>query len=341
MDDLLARMNAAATQAISAAQKEQPAAETAATEPATEAAEAPAQEEAAQLDGADDSGSAPAEGGVDDAGEATEASAETPAEASAAETKDIADEILSVRKAANRRVLAAEKRVAALEAELKQLRASPNTSSDEARKQIVEDVFNKLRRSPARFFEEHGHKFQDFIDAAIREGESRNSPLGAEFDELRDEMRALRAEREEMRKQRELEERKVNEGRAKNQFLSMVKKTEFPTLFAMFQGSEDRLYAEAVQVAEAHQHQHGEAPSAHAIIKYLESQYAERIKRATGSSSAAPAAEAKKPTAPKTLTTKAVSESRGAGKPFGQLGRDEQRDALLKAVAQASSRTAN
>jgi hypothetical protein len=164
----------------------------------------------------------------------------------------------------------------------------------------------------------------------MREGS--NDQSFGELDDVRKEIAELRREREEAAAERQamLQQRQLSE--ARHEFLSQVKKTEFPALFNMFSDDTEALWEEAIRVAERHEERYGEAPEDIEVIRALEKKYAERVKRFGGTvASKAEAPAAKKPAA-KTLSTKAASETRTAGKPFGQLSADEQKAALLAAV---------
>jgi len=127
-----------------------------------------------------------------------------------------------------------------------------------------------------------------------------------------------------------MQERQLQD--ARQEFLLQVKKSEFPTLFNMFSDDTEALWEEAIRMAERHEERYGEPPEDMDVIRALEKKYADRLKRfGAPSPTKAEVAAGKKPGA-KTLSTKAASEQRTAGKPFGQLSRDEQKAALLAAV---------
>ena len=318
-DDLYARMQAAAKAAIeTSAPAEEAPAEASAEEPAAlEASEAPAADEQ------------PVEAEAQ-AGEEPEApAAEEPAE-EAEEQPDVADQILAVRQAAERRVRQAEARARELEAKLEKADERVNMS----RKEVVEDIFRKLRRAPARTFKEFGFDFQELIDAGMREGQAHDGTF-SEIDEVKQQIRELQKEREELRAQKEEQQQRQMLQEARREFLGQVSERDFPTLFNLFQDDPEPLWIEAQRLAELHEEQHGEAPDDRAVIRHLESKYKARLDRLSGK--AAPAAAtstpaAKKPAGAKTISTKAASETRTAGKPFGQLSADEQKAALLAAV---------
>lgn len=328
-EDLYARMQAAAKAAI----------ETSA--PAEEAApEAPA-EETATLEASD----APAadEQPVEAEAQAGEETAEAAPEETEEETEeaqpDIADQILAVRQAAERRVRQAEVRARELEAKLEKADERVNMS----RKEVVEDIFRKLRRAPARTFKEFGFDFQELIDAGMREGQFHDGTF-SEIDEVKQQIRELQKEREELRAQKEEQQQRQMLQEARREFLGQVSEREYPTLFNMFQDDPEPLWIEAQRIAELHEEQHGEAPDDRAVIRHLEAKYKARLERLSGK--AAPAAAtstpaAKKPAGAKTISTKAASETRTAGKPFGQLSAEEQRAALVAAVNKSKQAATN
>lgn len=328
-DDLYARMQAAAKAAI----------ETSA--PAEEAApEAPA-EETATLEASD----APAadEQPVEAEAQAGEENAEAAPEETEEETEeaqpDVADQILAVRQAAERRVRQAEARARELEAKLEKADERVNMS----RKEVVEDIFRKLRRAPARTFKEFGFDFQELIDAGMREGQFHDGTF-SEIDEVKQQIRELQKEREELRAQKEEQQQRQMLQEARREFLGQVSEREYPTLFNMFQDDPEPLWIEAQRIAELHEEQHGEAPDDRAVIRHLEAKYKARLERLSGK--AAPAAAtstpaAKKPAGAKTISTKAASETRTAGKPFGQLSAEEQRAALVAAVNKSKQAATN
>lgn len=324
-DDIVAKMKAAADAAIQSAT---PAEEEAPAEEVTETTLAAKDEEAGEA--------AEAAEGTEDGPEETEAPAEE--EEEVPPTRDIAEEILAVRQAADRRIRQAEARARELEAKLEKAQETVDMS----KKQLVDELFRKLRRAPARTFKEYGFDFQDLIDAGMREGQFHDAPF-SEIDELKQQMSELRQERERM--QREHEERQHAQmlQQARQQFLGEVSAERFPTLFNLFQDDPEPLWQEAQRIAERHEEQHGEAPDDIDVIRHLESKYKTRLERLNGKVTAAPAGTPNPPKkgAPKTITTKAASETRTAGKPFGQLSSDEQKAALLAAVKKATSQATN
>lgn len=323
-DDLYARMQAAANEAIKSATPpeadeapvEEPATEAPAEEPAPDGAEAPPDTEPVEA-------------------EASEAEDEEETDAPEA---DIAAEILQVRQAAERRVRAAEAKVRDLEAKL----AKSDEKVHHTQKQVIDDLFKKLRRAPARTFKEFGYEFQDLIDAGMREGQFHEGPF-SEIDEVREEIKALREERERMRQEAEERQAQSQLAEARTSFLRQVSKDKFPTLFSLFEDDVDSLWQEAISVAEAHESQHGEQPEDLAVIQYLEAKYKKKLAKMGVSHAATPAASPApmKKGSPKTISTKAASETRTAGKPFGQLNADEQKAALLAAVKKATSQATN
>jgi hypothetical protein len=312
-EDLVAKMKAAASSAIAEADA---AAETAAPEPEA-TVEEPAADETPAVEAEEES--------VEADGETVEQEAET-GEPEADEQPDYAEQVLAVRKQAEARVRKAENYARQLEEKLQYAAKY----IEHSRKEVAEDIFKKLRRAPARTFKEFGFDFQELIDAGMREGS--NDQSFGELDDVRKEIAELRREREEAAAERQamLQQRQLSE--ARHEFLSQVKKTEFPALFNMFSDDTEALWEEAIRVAERHEERYGEAPEDIEVIRALEKKYAERVKRFGGTvASKAEAPAAKKPAA-KTLSTKAASETRTAGKPFGQLSADEQKAALLAAV---------
>lgn len=312
-EDLVAKMKAAASSAIAEADA---AAETAAPEPEA-TVEDPAADETTAVEAEEESVEA----------EAAEAEPEAGAdEVEADEQPDYAEQVLAVRKQAEARVRKAENYARQLEEKLQYAAKY----IEHSKKEVAEDIFKKLRRAPARTFKEFGFDFQELIDAGMREGS--NDQSFGELDDVRKEIAELRREREEAAAERQamLQQRQLSD--ARHEFLSQVKKTEFPALFNMFSDDTEALWEEAIRVAERHEERYGEAPEDIEVIRALEKKYAERVKRFGGTvASKAEAPAAKKPAA-KTLSTKAASETRTAGKPFGQLSADEQKAALLAAV---------
>lgn len=312
-DDLVAKMRAAASSAIA---ESEVAAEASAPEPEATVAEPEATPDAPAVEAEEETIEA----------EAAEGEPEAEAEEPEAEQPDYAEQVLAIRKQAEARVRKAETYARQLEEKLQYAAKY----IEQSKKEVAEDIFKKLRRAPARTFKEFGFDFQDLIDAGMREGS--NDQSFGELDEVRKEIAELRREREEAMQERQMamQERQLHE--ARHEFLSQVKKTEFPTLFNMFSDDTEALWEEAIRVAERHEEKYGEAPEDIEVIRALERKYAERVKRFGGTvATKAEAPAAKKPAA-KTLSTKAASETRTAGKPFGQLSADEQKAALLAAV---------
>lgn len=328
-DDLYARMQAAAKAAIeTSAPAEESAPEAPAEETATlEASDAPAADEQ------------PVEAEAPAGDETAEAAPEETEEETEEAQPDIADQILAVRQAAERRVRQAEARARELEAKLEKADERVNMS----RKEVVEDIFRKLRRAPARTFKEFGFDFQELIDAGMREGQFHDGTF-SEIDEVKQQIRELQKEREELRAQKEEQQQRQMLQEARREFLGQVSEREYPTLFNMFQDDPEPLWIEAQRIAELHEEQHGEAPDDRAVIRHLEAKYKARLERLSGK--AAPAAAtstpaAKKPAGAKTISTKAASETRTAGKPFGQLSAEEQRAALVAAVNKSKQAATN
>jgi len=312
-DDLVAKMKAAASSAIAEADA---AAETAAPEPEA-TVEEPATDETPAVEAEEESVESEAAEGEPEAG------AE---EAEGDEQPDYAEQVLAVRKQAEARVRKAENYARQLEEKLQYAAKY----IEHSKKEVAEDIFKKLRRAPARTFKEFGFDFQELIDAGMREGS--NDQSFGELDDVRKEIAELRREREEAAAERQamLQQRQLSE--ARHEFLSQVKKTEFPALFNMFSDDTEALWEEAIRVAERHEERYGEAPEDIEVIRALEKKYAERVKRFGGTVASKDEAPAAKKPAAKTLSTKAASETRTAGKPFGQLSADEQKAALLAAV---------
>ena len=327
-DDLYARMNAAASEAIKAA--------TPAEATGDEVAEAAAPEEtteATEPDAAEATETEEVQGGAEETEEVAQAA---DAEEEAEQERDIADEILSVRQAAERRVRQAESRVRELEAKL----AKSDERVQHTQKQVIDEIFKRLRRAPARTFKEFGFEFQDLIDAGMREGQMHEGAFG-EIDEVRQELKALREERETMRRETEERQMQAQIAEARTSFLRQVSKDKFPTLYNMFEDDVESLWQEAMSVAESHEEQHGEQPEDLAVIRYLEEKYKRKLSRLGAAPAAAPAPVAAQKKGVKTISTKAASETRTAGKPFGQLDADQQKAALLAAVKKATSHSAN
>ena len=258
---------------------------------------------------------------------------EEPAPDTAQAKPEDEDEFFLIRKQAERRVSKAEARAKELEAKL----TAATEEADRSRKAVAEDIFKKLRRKPIATFKEFGLDFQDLIDAGLRETHGQDDRVVSEIDELRAELRELKEERK-ANKEREEEaqlERQYQE--ARNTFLNMVTKKDFPTLYNMFEDDPDALWVEAQRVAEKISASDEDSVEDLDVIKMLEEKYRARLKRLGGG--VAPV-EGKKP-APKTLNTKAASEVRTTGKPFGQLDASEQKAALLAAVKKATSHPSN
>lgn len=268
-------------------------------------------------------------------GEAVEASASEDGETDGAAEEDAADQILAVRQSADRKVRAAESKVRDLESKLQRA----GQYIEQSKRQVADDIFKKLRRAPAKTFKEFGFEFQDLIDAGIREGQSAEGPMN-EIDELRQEMRGMKEERMRAKEADASRAAQSQVAEAKQSFLGMVSKNEFPTLYGLFEDSPGDLWNEAVAIARDHESRTGRAPDDKQVVKYLEQKYATKMKRFGVASAPVAPALAKKPM-PRTLSTKAASETRTAGKPFGQLDADQQKAALLAAVKKATLQPAN
>lgn len=288
----------------------------------TETASASPDEPSSTSSADDDDDSVEAEAGA----EASDEDAPAPA--------DLVDEILAVRSSAERKVRKAEHRVAALEAQLEKA----GQAIEQSKQQMVNELFKKLRRAPAKTFQEYGFSFQDLIDAGIREGNGEDSRFADGFDELKQEIQFLKKEREESLRQQETQTQRAQMQQARTEFLSQVDKSKFPTLYSMFYDDRDALWREAISVAQTHERQHGVPPEDSKVIKYLEEKYKARVARLGGGT--AEPTTAKKPVA-KSLSTKASSETRTSGKPFGQLSAEEQREVLLAAAKKARQPSAS
>lgn len=247
---------------------------------------------------------------------------------------DVVDEIFAVRASAERKVRKAEHRVAALEAQLEKA----GQAIEQTKQQMISELFKKLRRAPAKTFQEHGFDFQDLIDAGMREGNREDSRFADGFDELKQEIQFLKKEREESLRQQETQTQRAQMQQARTEFLSQVDKSKFPTLYSMFYDDRDALWREAISVAQTHERQHGVPPEDSKVIKYLEEKYKARVARLGGGTTEP--TPAKKPVA-KSLSTKASSETRTSGKPFGQLSAEEQREVLLAAAKKARQPSAS
>ncbi len=282
-----------------------------------------------------DAGAAEAEETSDATDEAVEASNEGEAEEELAEpAKDSDDdEFMLIRRQQEKRVQKAELRAKELESKL----AQATEEVDRTRKQVAEDIFKKLRRKPIATFKEFGLEFQDLIDAGIRETQGTDDRVVSEIDELRNELRELREERKAVKEREEEASMQRQYQEARNQFLDMVTKKDFPTLYNMFEDDPDALWVEAQRIAEKVAEQDDEIDDLE-VIKMLEEKYRNRLKKLGGGT---PVAAAPKKGAPKTLTTKAASEVRTTGKPFGQLSMDEQKEALKAAVKKALNQAPN
>lgn len=326
-DDLYARMNAAASEAIKSAGGSGGEDEPAAT----------VEEALAAADESSETTEEPTVEAAEDAEQADEDAEGEPEAESAEADEDIADQIIAVRQAAERRVRAAEGKVRELEAKL----AKSDERVEQVQRHVIDEIFKRLRRAPARTFKEFGFEFQDLIDAGMREGQMHEGAFG-EIDEVKQEIKALREERERMRQETEERQMQAQLAEARTTFLRQVSKDKFPTLYNMFEDDVESLWSEAISVAERYEEQNGEQPEDIQVIRYLEEKYRRKLSRLGGAPAAsqAPVAAAKK-SSPKTISTKAASETRTAGKPFGQLSAEEQKVALLAAVKKATSQATN
>lgn len=323
-DDLVLKMKQAADAAMAA----QGANEDSLSPGTQSTPEEPAEAKGDESEGVEETAEAEAAGGEEASGaeEDGEAEAEKPA---AAED----DEFMLIRRQQEKRVQKAELRAKELETKLAQV----TEEVDRTRKQVAEDIFKKLRRKPIATFKEFGLEFQDLIDAGIRETQGTDDRVVSEIDELRAELRELREERKAIKEREEEASMQRQYQEARNQFLDMVTKKDFPTLYNMFEDDPDALWVEAQRIAEKVAEQDDEIDDLE-VIKMLEDKYRNRLKKLGGG---APVAAAPKKGAPKTLTTKAASEVRTTGKPFGQLSADEQKEALKAAVKKALNQAPN
>ena len=260
---------------------------------------------------------------------AEDAPAEEPAEEPEAKAAED-DDVLIIRKQAERKVAKAEARVKELQGKLEEAVAQ----NDKTKQQVAEDIFKKLRRKPISTFKEFGLEFQDLIDAGLREMNGSDDRVVSEIDELREELRSIKQEREELKAREEEKAQERAYAEARNEFLDKVTKKQFPTLYNLFEDDPEALWQEAQRIAERLATEDDDIDDVE-VIQMLEEKYRARLKRA-GGGLGTPAAE-KKPQ-PKTITTKAASEVRTTGKPFGQLSADEQKEALKAAVKQALGR---
>lgn len=324
-DDLVAKMKQAADAAMAAQGSNEDSLSASASNESSEPAEP-------QGD-AGDPGEESAEAGAAE-GEESSGSDEEDAEL-AAEKPDASDddEFMLIRRQQEKRVQKAELRAKELEAKL----AQATEEVDRTRKQVAEDIFKKLRRKPIATFKEFGLEFQDLIDAGIRETQGTDDRVVSEIDELRNELRELREERKAIKEREEEASMQRQYQEARNQFLDMVTKKDFPTLYNMFEDDPDALWVEAQRVAEKVAEQDDEIDDLQ-VIRMLEDKYRNRLKKLGGGTAVA---AAPKKGAPKTLTTKAASEVRTTGKPFGQLSPDEQKEALKAAVKKALNQAPN
>ena len=313
-EDLVAKMKAAASTALTEAGASDDESSSESTSVETE----PQLETGAADETAGDVEEADANGGTDDDAVSEEDGAE--------DGPDYAEQVLAIRKQAESRVRKAEAYARELENKLQYAAKY----IEHSKREVAEDIFKKLRRAPARTFKEFGFDFQELIDAGMREGS--NDQSFGELDDVRREIAELRRERAEAMSERRVAMQEQQLGEARHEFLSQVKKTEFPTLFNMFSDDTDALWDEAIRMAERHEERYGEPPEDMDVIQALERKYSERLKRFGGAGGARAEVPAAKKSAAKTLSTKAASETRTAGKPFGQLSADEQKAALLAAV---------
>lgn len=259
---------------------------------------------------------------------AVEAASEEEAEVKEKEAPEAVDEdIIFIKKQAERRAVKAEAKARDLEAKLQ----AATEQNEKTRHQVADDIFKKLRRKPIATFKEFGLEFQDLIDAGIRETQGTDDRVVTEIDELRNELRELKKEREDvkLREQEQAEQKILVE--ARNDFLDKVTKKQFPTLYNLFEDDPDALWQEAQRVADRMASDGDDDIDDVEVIHMLEEKYRARLRRAGVGGAAATEKKAQ----PKTITTKAASEVRTTGKPFGQLSPDDQKAALNAAVKQA------
>jgi len=316
-DDLVAKMRQAADTVIANNTSDDQPLKSSLSTSDSQDAESPADETESVEAAADDAAPEPQE-------EATEEDA--PEEAKAED-----EDLFIIRKQAERRVAKAETKAKEFQAKLEEALAQ----NDKTKQQVAEDIFKKLRRKPISTFKEFGLEFQDLIDAGLREMNGSDDRVVSEIDELRAELRELKEERKAVKDREEEQSVQRQYQEARNQFLDMVTKKDFPTLYNMFEDDPDALWTEAQRVAERIAGEDEDVDDLD-VIKMLEDKYRTRLRKLGG---AVPVA-AKKPAA-KTLTTKAASEVRTTGKPFGQLSADEQKDALKAAVKKALNQSPN
>jgi hypothetical protein len=310
-DDLVSKMRAAADTVISAQSSDdsQEAQEEVSEESTSDEVEASSEE---------DSGAVEAEEGTEEE-ESEEAAAD--------------NEIVAIRRQAERRIVKAEARTRDLEAKLEQA----SVQNEKTRSQVAEDIFKKLRRRPVSTFKEFGFEFQDLIDAGIRETTGQDDRVTSEIDELRGELRELRREREEVKKNEQHAADKQKHAAARGDFLGMVTKRDFPTLYNLFEDDPEALWGEAQRLATS-MAASGDDISDTLVIRMLDKKYRDRLVRAGG---VAAGKDSPKRQSSKTLSTKAASEVRTSGKPFGQLSADEQKAALQAAVKKALTQSPN
>lgn len=307
--ELVEKMRAAATEAIIAA-----------TPPAEEPSES---DEGEVVEASGEEGS---EEGSEEPGEelAEPANAEAPEDE---DVQEVADEMVAVRRSADRRVRKAQAQVEELTQQLHQ--AARIVES--AKKQVAEEIFRKLRRAPARTFTEYGLNFQDLIDAGMREGGSNET--SPDIEELRSELRSMKAEQAQNAETNKREAYTQGMAKARHAFLGQVSETDAPTLYTVFREDTESLWQEALQVAERYYRQHGKPPQDIDVVKHLEKRYKTNFGKLGGAKPEPP--QAKRPGA-KTISTKAASETRSAGKPFGLLSAEERKAALRAAVTKAT-----
>lgn len=310
-DDLISKMRAAADTVISAQSSDSA--------------------EEAQEESSEESLSTEGEASSEDGADAVEAE-EATEEAEPEEDPDDAG-VVAIRRQAERRIVRAEARTRELEAQLEQA----SSQNEKTRSQVAEDIFKKLRRRPVSTFKEFGFEFQDLIDAGIRETTGQDDRVTSEIDELRGELRELRREREEIKKGEQHAADKQKQAAARGDFLGMVTKRDFPTLYNLFEDDPEALWGEAQRLATS-MAANGDDISDTLVIRMLDKKYRDRLVRAGG---AAAGKDSPKRQASKTLSTKAASEVRTSGKPFGQLSADEQKAALQAAVKKALNQSPN
>ena len=150
-DDLVSKMRAAVDQVrVATATDDDTPLQASAPEEAEEQSEAAEQEQAEPSD---------------TTGELESKADETEEEAKEEKAAEPDEDLLFVRKQAERKVAKAEARVRDLQSQLE----AATQQNEKTKQQVAEDIFKKLRRKPISTFKEFGLEFQDLIDAGLRE----------------------------------------------------------------------------------------------------------------------------------------------------------------------------